>query len=380
MIIIIGAGIASLFLGYLLKQDNKDFIIFEKEDRYGGRIHMANFLNKQVVLGAGIGRLNKDRLLYNLCKKLNVPTSIYNKNINYSFQVKKPLLEYVNELKLIARNLTPEKRSKLTFLDFLKQNLRNSTDFTKICGYTDYINADIIDTLYDYGFDDNISGGQAFSVKWKILIDKLYLMLKDNIRLNECVEKVNTKKSIIITNKGVYNYTKLVCSSTVNVSRSLFNIDILNDLECQTFSRIYAKIKNFNLKSFTIVDSFLQKIIPIDTKEGIYMIGYNDNEDADKGFEYFTTLEDKDIYKIIENEIKKNFNINTKVEVSNIAYWNCGTTYYKPLKTKYKNREEWLRIAQNPLNGVYFIGEGYSRNQGWVEGSLESVINIYNNI
>lgn len=383
MIIIIGAGISGLYLGYLLKSQKKDFIIIEKDSRYGGRVFVEDFEGKKVNLGAGIGRFDKDKTLYNLCQSLNVNTNIYPVNISYSFPIKKPLLTYVEELKEILKY----KRDNQSFLNFLKENLKNPYDFIKISGYTDYINADIKDTLYNYGFEDNVSGWEGFSIDWQMLLDRLYEMLKDHIYLGEKVIKIDRDQSILFTTTNKYKYKKIVCSTPVNVSRLLFpDIKILNEIDCQSFSRIYAKITKGKkemedvLKNYTVVDSFLQKIIPIDVKNGIYMIGYNDNYNADLSFEYFTTLDEEEVYKIIESEIYKLFNIHIKIDVAKIVYWNEGTSYFLPLSLKYKNRDEWLSYARNPIKDIFFIGEGFSHNQGWVQGSLESVDEIYSSI
>ena len=386
MIIIIGAGISGLYLGYLLKKSNKEFIIIEKENRYGGRVQVGDFLNKQVVLGAGIGRFEKDKILYNLCTELNVETKKYNANINYSFRVDTPLLCSVNHLKRIYQK-HKNIRSNMNFLQFLYKYYENPYDFIKISGYTDYIDADIEDTLYDYGFEDNVSGYEAFSVKWQILLDNLYNILKENINLNEEVLEVDTQKSIIKTNKSLYSYDKLISSTPVNIARKIFpNINTLSNLNCQSFSRIYVKIGNNNgkfkekVKSFTIVDSFLQKIIPIDPDNGIYMLGYNDNFNADLSFKYFISFDENKLYNLLENEIERLFDIQVKIELSKIAYWEYGTTYYLPLLKSYKDRDDWLHEATHPIENLFFIGEGFSHNQGWVEGSLESVNNIYKHL
>jgi len=53
MIIIIGAGIAGLYLGYKLQKEKKDFIILEKDMMCGGRVRVDTFEGESVVLGAG---------------------------------------------------------------------------------------------------------------------------------------------------------------------------------------------------------------------------------------------------------------------------------------------------------------------------------------
>lgn len=373
MIVIIGAGIAGLYLGYLLKSLKKDFIIIEKDKRYGGRVYVDDFDGKKVVLGAGIGRFSKDKTLYNLCKKLKVPIKEYKVKISYSFKVKKPLLTYVEEFKKKTREID---RSNINFEEFLDDN--DANDFILTSGYTDYIKADVIDTLYNYGFDDNISDWDAFSIDWDVLLDNLYNILKSHIYLEEKVVKI--EDFFITTTKRKLKSDKIVCSTPVNIARKLFpSINILKELNCQSFSRIYAKIIQGNellkekVENFTIVDSFLQKVIPIDKDKGIYMIGYNDNYSADLGLEYFTTLEEKKVNSILEKEIYKNFKVKVKVDFAKIAYWDYGTTYYLPLSRKYKDRNEWLSYATNPLKNIFFIGEGFSHNQGWVQGALDSV-------
>lgn len=394
MIIIIGAGISGLYMGYILKKLNKEFIIIEKSNRYGGRVHMDYFLDKEVPLGAGVGRFNKDKLLYELCKDLDVPTNEYISKISYSplIQTNINILKCISNLKKVYKKDKEKNnlRSRYTFLSFLKKYSKDYSNFIKKCGFSDFIHADIEDTLKDYGFDDLVGGWKGFSIKWQMLLNNLYDILKNNIILNDGVNMINTNKKYIVTYKGdKYKYDKLICSTTVDISRNIFKnnkavLNVLDDLNVQPFSRIYAKIDNGNnllkevVKNYTVLDSFLQKIIPMDSDNGIYMIGYNDNYCADKGFKYFTTLDEEKINSILEEEIEKNFGIKVKVVYSKIAYWDNGTTYYKPLKKEYKDRDEWLSLARNPVKDLYFIGEGFSKNQGWVEGSLESVRDILN--
>ena len=57
-------------------------------------------------------------------------------------------------------------------------------------------------------------------------------------------------------------------------------------------------------------------------------------------------------------------------------YWEIGTHYYKPLKSCYLNRSEFISEAQHPAKNIYVIGEVVSKHQGWVEGALESCVKI----
>jgi monoamine oxidase len=57
-------------------------------------------------------------------------------------------------------------------------------------------------------------------------------------------------------------------------------------------------------------------------------------------------------------------------------YWKRGTHYYRPLAPGYRDRDEFIRKAQNPEPGVFLVGECISKNQGWTEGALESVLAV----
>ena len=377
MIIIIGAGISGLYLGYLLNKQGKDFIILEKENRYGGRVQVDNFEGESVVLGAGIGRVDKDKTLYDLCKDLDVPVRKMHHSVldHNSFS---EYLEYLKKLKYLKQKLSREKRSTTDFLTFLRENFEDPMEFVYLSGFTDYLHADIIDTVDDYGFDDIVS--QHFSIVWDVLLDNLYETIKDKVHLSEGVIEHDKKNKTISTEQEIYQYDQLVCSTPVTVARKLFpSIETLKDLEGQPFCRIYAKIGkgkeklSEKVKNFTILDSYLQKIIPINPKKGIYMIGYNDNIDAIQTLNYFNNLSEEEVYHKLSNEIKHIFGIEVEITVAKIAFWDYGTTYYKPLPVKYENRTEWLKKARNPVKNIYFVGEGFSRNQGWVQGSLESV-------
>ena len=84
-IAIIGSGIAGLFSGLIIKNNlkNVDVVVFEKNNKIGGRIKMDNFEGQEVISGAGIGRKD-DELLYELCKYLNVTVNEYHAEFEHT--------------------------------------------------------------------------------------------------------------------------------------------------------------------------------------------------------------------------------------------------------------------------------------------------------
>jgi monoamine oxidase len=64
--IIVGGGMAGLYMGLILKAMSVRFKLIEADSRLGGRAWTEQFAGVDVVTGAGIGRKRKDKLLMSL--------------------------------------------------------------------------------------------------------------------------------------------------------------------------------------------------------------------------------------------------------------------------------------------------------------------------
>jgi hypothetical protein len=117
----------------------------------------------------------------------------------------------------------------------------------------------------------------------------------------------------------------------------------------------------------------MQKVIPMNPDNGVYMVVYSDNNDADYFKKYFKNNEKN--RTIVNNLLEKSLQLEGKLHIENIKdfYWKNGTHYYAPLTDKFKNRQEFIKVAQRPDKNIIIVGELISIHQGWVEGALESV-------
>jgi protoporphyrinogen oxidase len=377
---IIGSGISGLYSGYKLKKKGYDIDIYEKNNIIGGRVKVVKFDDIDVVAGAGILRYNKDVLTYKFLKELNVNMNKYKANYSYTFD-QYYILEFVEYLKKVLKNIEKNInkedfsifRSKTIFSKFGKEYLGEETYdyFVKSCGFSDFEKADIIDTLYDYGFEDCVSGYEAVSIKWVEFLRNIYDKLQNNIHLKTPIKKIKyTEDNKFIIKDKIYD--KVIISTDVNTIRKLIDDKIYKEIQGQTFVRLYVKLnKPLNLTTnFVITDKPFQKIIEMNKEKSIYMISYSDNKIANR-WKYV-----KDIRKTVERGIKNIFGLDIKVLKHKLIYWKLGTHYYKPLKPIYKDRNEFLKIAQNPRQNMYIVGEGFSKEQGWCEGALQSVEKI----
>jgi len=400
-IIIIGSGMSGLYSAYNIKKTcpNCSFLILEKYKKQwiGGRTSNANFYGTQIVTGAGIGRKDTNPLLIKLMKQLKVPFTEYNSVMNYSRTFKPvDIVKIINILKSKYKSNPElhEKSFKEYFISLLGEDCYKN--FVISAGYSDYENADILETLYNYGMDDNKGGWTGLHIPWKELVNKLYHEIGEKhfkfscnvssikkINENPCLFEIKTEKnSIFYSNKVILATT--ITSIQKLIPDALEKNSIYQQIHGQPFLGMYAK---FNKKSaeiiskyvtnYTIVPGPLQKIIPINSNKGVYMISYSDNKNAlilKKHLE--NTSENRKLYCLL---LEKSLGIpNGSLEILALKdfYWPIGTHYYEPLPKVFNSRDDFLNKVQHPEKGLLIVGEAVSRYQGWTEGALESVITV----
>jgi hypothetical protein len=395
-IIIIGSGISGLYAAYNIKKmsPTTSFIILEKSKKefIGGRTNNDIFYGSKIVTGAGVGRKDKDRLLINLLNELGIKYKEYVHHISYSEKINDPvdIKQTLNILKKEYINNIPLK--PLTFKEFFIKTLgvQLYNKFIISTGYTDYENADVYDTLYNYGMDDNTSGWVIMSIPWKKIIKTLCMKIgTKHIKTSSDVIKVSRIQKnpclfeIKIDNGVIYHSNKVIIATNITGIQKLITNNNLfyKQIHGQPFLRLYAKfsinsiaIMKHYIKSYTIVPPPLQKIIPINRNKGIYMISYSDNasaltlkshlENNEKNRDYFA--------KLVEHSLGIPHG-SLKINVIKSYYWNIGTHYYEPLKDYFLNRNDFINHIQNPMNCMLVVGEAVSKDQGWVEGALDSV-------
>jgi phytoene dehydrogenase-like protein len=190
---IIGAGIAGLYCALLLslKYPDRKVLILEKNNYLGGRVLVEKFCGKDVVIGAGVGRYGKDRNLQALLERYNLHVKPYlSKKSTIGF-------EHVDVYKMtndmLKKKLDLTKTFKENFIHIYGKDLWKR--FVLSSGYTDFEDADVLDTLKYYGWDDYKEGVQYFSVPWEELKEKMVEELKKNgVIIHKNIDVSNVKK------------------------------------------------------------------------------------------------------------------------------------------------------------------------------------------
>ena len=394
-IIIVGSGMSGLYAALSVKKlcPELSYLVIEREELFGGRSYDVRFEKTDVVTGAGIGRKNKDKLLLQLMKDFKIPIKEFETQHKYTSSIHPPC-EVKTTFLHLKKIYEKENKNKVmknheTFKQYAKNILGEDAynHFIVCAGYSDYENEDVYDTLYNYNFDDNYNKWVGFSVPWKILVDKIVTSLGKSIVNKTEVTKIYKHDNYFeINTKNIKYYCeKIVIATDIDAVKKLIhnispNPSLYSQIKGQPFLRLYAKFSKDSIpylkekiQGVTVIPGPMQKVIPMNPDNGVYMVVYSDNNDADYFKKYFKNNEKN--RTIINNLLEKSLQLEGKLHIENIKdfYWKNGTHYYAPLTDKFKNRQEFIKVAQRPDKNIIIVGELISIHQGWVEGALESV-------
>ncbi len=367
-VIIVGGGISSLYTAYLIKKNhpNTKFTIIEKDSECGGRVKMSSISGVNIPTGAHFIKWENDFLVRSLLNEFKIDLKPYELEIDYTFN--EGNFEYfVQKLKRESQNFD---RSELTFKEFATSvlGLNDYNEFVKMMGYTDYLNYDFIDAIDNYGLRDNVPGYLVADVNWKELVEKMVSFIgEQNIIYNTEIKSIRKDGERFILNSK-YSCEGIVIGVTVNEIKKLLDNEIYDGIGSQKFIKVFSRVKNFtDVENYNIIDSSIRKVIRV--KDDVWTIAFADNEDAEE-----LKLKNSDYF---QKELQYNFE-NPNISISDLKkfYWKEGTHYYKPLSSNINSREDFIRMAQNPGDRVWVIGEMVAEKQGWVEGALSSVLKI----
>jgi len=373
---IVGGGIAGLYAAKsLVDRGVRDVVILEASDEgVGGRARMTTFGGIPVVLGAGIGRLAKDRRLRKLLGVLGVPENPFKVVVQSTSAASlRDVAKSVRESNAFARN------PHAPFGKIARRVLGSSAydAFLEKSLYTNFERDDATDVILDYGVDDNGGGWTGMAISWTALIRAL-AKKAPRIVLGRRVERISREKngkSIVVDGE---RFDCVIVATTVDTVRRLFpRRAIYKKIFGQPFIRTYATfdapsaaILRRLVPVTTIVPRPLKKIIPMRKKKNVFMIAYADNADADAVRR--VDADPRALEAMLATALGGG-GISLRILDVQSHYWPIGTHGYDSLPREYPDRRAFIRAAQRPAPGMFVVGEMVSTNQGWVEGALESV-------
>ena len=196
------------------------------------------------------------------------------------------------------------------------------------------------------------------------------------IELN--TEIVDVKDTTVIARGGrVFKGDRVILALHVNALRHIpatKHLPALKHLTMAPLTRIYASYPSLDWLGSTriVTDSPLRYIIPVNPAAGIVMISYVDDRDTRK----WKGLKGARLQREIQKELRRLFRGVPIPEPRWVkAYeWTEGATYWMP--GNYDPATE-ARAAMAPRPGLYICGESLSvGRQAWMEGALETAVTL----
>ena len=443
IIIVGGGIAGLYFLYTLLNDNNnlnKKILLLEGSNRFGGRVRTIKGKNKGYEAGAG--RFSDDhKLLIELLQKFNIDNRIpipstqkyintNDKNNNIKSVEDTFNLEYIKDvdnilnkiIKLYDNNKLKEQKKGLKVSDFnlleiVENNLNKKNSLTlyeKFPYYSELCVMNALDAINSFKNDFN-SSIQYYILKGGLeqVIQKLLDFIKvnskgsnksnnkSNSKSNNVTLKLNSNVNSVMCNNNDNSYT--VCTQDFNydttnvvfaidqkrlVNMKLFNKSELkvlkNSINYQPLIRVYAKYKKQNINGVKkvwfsglnkiVTNEPIKYIIPINEDAGTIMISYTDGKHTEKIYESYIN---NTLNELINTSLNKLFP-ETKIpdpSFLEVYYFDVGCHYWT--KGHYSN--DYYNKIQNIRENIYIIGEAYSTHQAWIEGALQSSLDVYNN-
>lgn len=398
-IIIIGGGITGVFLTYKLAETGLKIILFETENKLGGRINTIKENNIQFEAGASRIHSSHSKILtlieelglsdnkYKLHDKIDTVLRTKKNNSVYNTPLNLNLKELLNKSYELSLGLKKEDLLNISYeqyllniydfetSQFIKHSFGYDSEFESMNAYTA-----LLMFKEDFFKDDNY-----YSLKGGLsqIINNMNTKLKDKtnvtIKLNCSIKEISDK--YIITNKNIkFTFNHLISTIPSNKLKNIvfFNdkLDLLNSVKSIPLLRIYLKYNEVWFRNIikTTTDNNLRCIIPIDYDNGLIMISYTDGKYAEMWKNCHSNGDDYLIDKL-HKQIFDLYKINPpKPESVHFHYWDSGFHTWMPGY----NSENISKQILKPYDDkeIYICGESYSMKQGWIEGSLKTAFKV----
>jgi hypothetical protein len=398
--IIIGSGFSGLYWCYKNNSDN--FLILEKSNRIGGRVHNIEWNKTQISLGGSIIK-SSNNLTIKLVNELNLEIgeslskyhlidlenkieSINKPNEDNFYELNKLIIKYLkNKFEINKEQI---KKNKLNWNEFLNlfMNLEISTYINSNLLYKIDSNSDI-ESVLEYEINELLrtENFKIFFIKqfgYTGLLNKLIDFInKKNIILNNQVNqiiKIDNIFKVITTENKIYKTKKIIFAteSKTNIKFDLGknNNHNLTNLYDMVSGSNYIKIYSFNKNGHGLEYSYrtsgmVGKVIYLN--QNVLICCYTEENQAVQLNNLLNKNSKYDQIEIIYNLLKKCLiPIKTKPDDIIIKFWESGI-HYNTVNYDKNKKTELLKQLKN--SNIIVIGESVGNTHGWVNSAFESV-------
>jgi monoamine oxidase len=426
---VVGGGVAGLLTAYriLLSKPEWRVLVFEQAPVVGGRLRTGTFDKRDVVSGAGVGRLQKDTRLASLLHELKVvePAKLavmvpLPKKPASQMQQQQHQQDLLNKLRQRAKLLTAD--NDVTFLEFAESTLGRleARQFVSKMGYTDMLHASARATMRFYGLEDNVSSWTPFAVPWNRLVDALQdavnqannnskqdqskqdqskqdqskqdqskhdrrrvwtnakvTKLSKAVRGGFDLQVCTTKRALPIKSGSgcVQVHARIVVLATpINVLKTLvppelFNKSKLVHVKSQPWVRAYVKVAKQSRQAVAEAVQKYKVVYPnvlMKIREVDAAAGVYMAAYAD-GPAALQLHKDHTLLRL-QRLLTAALGFDVKLTAHKLFYHKHGTHYFTP-----HIRLTLAGATATPDPNLHVVGEAVAAQQGWTEGALQSV-------
>jgi hypothetical protein len=422
-IIIIGAGISGLYLGYkaVKNKTDKSILIVESSSRVGGRITSAkiNDNTSYQVEGCAQRFYESSDLLIKLLKELDIE---YVSERYTNIRTNKNYFEIVKDI--IEKDSNNSDNPELTFSNVVYKHTKDNYIVDKISNEFGFsflkhpINYPLILNFFTTFFLYELKYQYMVKEGFMSLITKLYNIVSEfcKIKLSYDVNKINYENGYYIVNdllkckKIIFTGTRNhLCQINTNIdfmneTKRLLNENYLNMSSIKIFikfnkpwwteNELFYRFNSGNIISqlwYYTIDT-IQVYSSMEKADFIYnMMSYEirDTNNPNTNIRWFDhRLYGKEFIDMIKLEIKrlieytKKDKVPTEIEIESInqiafRYTSVASQYLKPIKKELYD-DFFKRL--NKHNNFYMIGGDYTKIPGWVNSCLQCVEDYYKDI
>jgi len=402
-VLIIGAGAAGLYAGYILKSKGIDFQILEASPIYGGRLgKLTNFANFPIDLGAQWLH-GKNSILADLIEKSTTKISLDNSEVKYWFnnQLTSTLPQSVE---IFEGDGLPD----ISYKDYaIQKGLGNEYKFIveNIAGDQGAA-ASRLSVLYNNIEEENWNSGDddfKFQETYFDLIDKqIASQVKDKIIQNIIVSKIDySETNIVVTdsNNNTYTADKLIITVPITVlktndiqfipalpsDKTVAFSKIGMDAGMKVFMKFSNKFFDQNIIGGNICAAYADDSVGKAVDDNV-LLAFVMGEQA----EYLTSLgTDTEITTALLQELDTMYNgqATTSFIASHVQNWTTNPFIKGAYSYSTVGIGNARQIAAQSVNDkLFFAGEAMNVNghhqtvQGAIETGYREVINVLNSI
>lgn len=387
-IVIIGGGISSLYLTYLLLKTKKYRIyLYEKNNSFGGRIKTEYSRDDKVLYETGPWRFHSSHtLLKKLFDEFQLDYSPIDLPISY-----KGFKKHISFSEKC--NLKPT--TELT--EYQYKSIKNGISETNLeeekTGYFDIYNRSNTTNTYSIPKDKTESNFFILKDGFSKLVELLVQKLNENknciLFKNTMVTDIDLKEKYEIKykerkgNQWIEKQKKNIDSLILGIPphnikqfqsfKLTENISMINSFPlCHIMGKVSQEIKKYGDFKF-ICNSPLSQIISSLYSNDWIQISYSGGRMAEL-FQNLSIQNFSFMKKYIKNEFYKFFPKKIQIKELKKYFWRYAVHYWLPniQTTEEKMMKRSIEPHPKKYPNLFWIGECISKKQGWIEGALET--------